>query len=104
MQRQHALVKPSRFRALLLERSPQLLRVSEPAERIEVQFDRYFCRWEFDLPASSGHVQHLKSISIDCDGDALLVEVDQVGAACHTGTRTCFTDRQIFGSQRSDVE
>lgn len=53
---------------------------------------------------TSGHVQHLKSISIDCDGDALLVEVDQVGAACHTGTRTCFTDRQIFGSQRSDVE
>lgn len=53
---------------------------------------------------TSGHVQHLKGISIDCDGDALLVEVDQVGAACHTGTRTCFTGRQIFGSQRSDVE
>lgn len=53
---------------------------------------------------TSGHVQHLKGISIDCDGDALLVEVDQVGAACHTGTLTCFTDRQIFGSKRNDVE
>lgn len=39
---------------------------------------------------TSGHVQWVKSVSIDCDGDALLVEVDQVGAACHTGERTCF--------------
>jgi phosphoribosyl-AMP cyclohydrolase len=39
---------------------------------------------------TSGHVQWVKAVSIDCDGDALLVEVDQVGAACHTGARTCF--------------
>ena len=39
---------------------------------------------------TSGHVQYVKSIDLDCDGDALLVRVDQVGAACHTGTRTCF--------------
>lgn len=39
---------------------------------------------------TSGHVQWVRSVSIDCDGDALLVEVDQVGAACHTGERTCF--------------
>ena len=39
---------------------------------------------------TSGHVQYVKGVSIDCDGDALLVEVDQVGAACHTGTRSCF--------------
>ncbi|HLS03502.1 MAG TPA: phosphoribosyl-AMP cyclohydrolase [Actinomycetales bacterium] len=44
---------------------------------------------------TSGHVQWVKRISHDCDGDALLVEVDQVGAACHTGTRTCFDERQI---------
>lgn len=39
---------------------------------------------------TSGHAQYVKRVSLDCDGDALLVEVDQVGAACHTGTRTCF--------------
>ncbi|WEV71744.1 phosphoribosyl-AMP cyclohydrolase [Bifidobacterium sp. ESL0790] len=39
---------------------------------------------------TSGHVQYVKALSIDCDGDALLVEVDQVGAACHTGARSCF--------------
>ncbi|PJI85475.1 phosphoribosyl-AMP cyclohydrolase [Luteimicrobium subarcticum] len=39
---------------------------------------------------TSGHRQYVRSVSLDCDGDALLVRVDQVGAACHTGTRTCF--------------
>ncbi|WP_289033249.1 phosphoribosyl-AMP cyclohydrolase [Arsenicicoccus cauae] len=39
---------------------------------------------------TSGHAQHVKGVAIDCDGDALLVRVDQVGAACHTGQRTCF--------------
>ncbi|MFV0462346.1 MAG: phosphoribosyl-AMP cyclohydrolase [Nostocoides sp.] len=39
---------------------------------------------------TSGHVQYVRSVALDCDGDALLVTVDQVGAACHTGARTCF--------------
>ena len=39
---------------------------------------------------TSGHVQHVRSVALDCDGDALLVRVDQVGAACHTGDHTCF--------------
>jgi phosphoribosyl-AMP cyclohydrolase len=39
---------------------------------------------------SSGHKQHVREIRIDCDGDALLVSVDQVGAACHTGDYSCF--------------
>jgi phosphoribosyl-AMP cyclohydrolase len=39
---------------------------------------------------TSGHVQLVKSVALDCDGDAVLVKVDQVGAACHTGDRTCF--------------
>lgn len=39
---------------------------------------------------TSGHVQHVRSVALDCDGDAVLVRVDQVGAACHTGERTCF--------------
>jgi phosphoribosyl-AMP cyclohydrolase len=39
---------------------------------------------------TSGHLQFVKSVALDCDGDAILVQVDQVGAACHTGRRTCF--------------
>lgn len=39
---------------------------------------------------TSGHAQFVKSVALDCDGDALLVRVDQVGAACHTGEHTCF--------------
>jgi phosphoribosyl-AMP cyclohydrolase len=38
----------------------------------------------------SGHHQFVKSVALDCDGDTLLVRVDQVGPACHTGERTCF--------------
>ena len=41
---------------------------------------------------TSGHVQYVKGVSLDGDGDALLVEVDQVGAACHTGKRSCFLE------------
>lgn len=44
---------------------------------------------------TSGHVQHVRGVSLDCDGDALLVQVDQTGAACHTGTRTCFDGRDL---------
>jgi phosphoribosyl-AMP cyclohydrolase len=39
---------------------------------------------------TSGNVQHVRGVALDCDGDAVLVTVDQVGAACHTGDRTCF--------------
>ncbi|AGA59543.1 phosphoribosyl-ATP pyrophosphohydrolase [Thermobacillus composti KWC4] len=40
--------------------------------------------------ATSGHKQKVKSIAYDCDGDALLVQVEQIGPACHTGKYTCF--------------
>jgi phosphoribosyl-AMP cyclohydrolase len=39
---------------------------------------------------TSGHQQWVKSVALDCDGDTLLVKVDQMGGACHTGDRTCF--------------
>jgi phosphoribosyl-AMP cyclohydrolase len=46
---------------------------------------------------TSGHAQWVKSVALDCDGDAVLVKVDQVGAACHTGDRTCF-DADVLGA------
>lgn len=39
---------------------------------------------------TSGHVQLVRRVQLDCDGDCVLVRAEQVGAACHTGTRTCF--------------
>ncbi len=44
---------------------------------------------------TSGHVQHPRSVHLDCDGDALLVRVEQVGAACHTGARSCFDTLEL---------
>ena len=52
---------------------------------------RYWVKGE-----TSGNVQHVKSVAVDCDGDALLLRVEQVGPACHTGTATCFTGREIY--------
>jgi phosphoribosyl-AMP cyclohydrolase len=46
---------------------------------------------------TSGHQQWVKSVALDCDADTVLVKVDQVGAACHTGDRTCF-DADILES------
>ncbi|KFF60596.1 phosphoribosyl-AMP cyclohydrolase [Cryobacterium sp. MLB-32] len=44
---------------------------------------------------TSGHAQYVRSAALDCDNDTLLVKVDQVGVACHTGTRTCFDGREL---------
>lgn len=50
---------------------------------------------------TSGHVQVVKEIYLDCDGDALLIRVDQVGgAACHTGYQSCFHHRHEDGEWR----
>ncbi|MBS2962709.1 phosphoribosyl-AMP cyclohydrolase [Actinocrinis puniceicyclus] len=45
---------------------------------------------------TSGHVQRVVSVSLDCDGDTILLAVDQTGPACHTGTRTCFDDGSLL--------
>lgn len=40
--------------------------------------------------ATSGHFQYIKEIYLDCDNDTLLIKVNQIGAACHTGEKSCF--------------
>ena len=52
---------------------------------------------------TSGNTQHVVAVALDCDQDALLVTVRQHGPACHTGTQSCFTDRQltVTGTQDS---
>ena len=52
---------------------------------------------------TSGHAQYVRSVAIDCDGDALLVQVEQVGAACHTGERTCFITGGDLGAVVGEV-
>ena len=54
---------------------------------------------------SSGHVQHVRRISVDCDQDCLLIQVEQVGAACHENYRKCFfrdvvDDALVVNSER----
>ncbi len=44
---------------------------------------------------TSGHVQYVRGAALDCDADTILVQVEQIGAACHTGTRTCFDADQL---------
>jgi phosphoribosyl-AMP cyclohydrolase len=51
---------------------------------------------------TSGHVQHVESLRVDCDADVLLVEVKQVGGACHQGYRSCFF-RRLDGQGRLQV-
>ncbi|RMI29811.1 phosphoribosyl-AMP cyclohydrolase [Nocardia stercoris] len=46
---------------------------------------------------TSGHTQYVHEVRLDCDGDTLLLIVDQVGAACHTGTHSCWDGDQLLG-------
>ncbi len=57
---------------------------------------------------SSGQTQELKDFSVDCDGDTILLSVDQTGVACHTGRRTCFfrafRNGEIVETQGVDID
>jgi phosphoribosyl-AMP cyclohydrolase len=68
------------------------------ARTIESGFATYWSRSRQDYwvkGETSGNVQRLREIRLDCDGDTLLVRVDQQGVACHTGDRTCFDADQV---------
>jgi phosphoribosyl-AMP cyclohydrolase len=63
------------------------------AETLATRRVCYFSRsrgWIWRKGETSGQVQHLVELRVVCDGDALLVLVDQIGVACHTGRRSCF--------------
>jgi len=60
---------------------------------IETKRATYFSRSRNSLwvkGETSGHFQEVVDISFDCDGDAVLLKVSQIGSACHTGQRSCF--------------
>lgn len=52
---------------------------------------------------TSGHYQHIKSITLDCDNDTLLIKVMQIGVACHTGSYSCFFNEVIEDKSPSSV-
>lgn len=74
----------------------------EAVERTrETGLAHYYSRSREELwqkGGTSGHVQRVREIRIDCDGDALLYLVDQEGGACHTGFRSCFY-RSLSGDE-----
>lgn len=83
------------------------MNVESLAITIDTGYATYFSRSRNQLwrkGETSGHHQKVVSISLDCDGDAVLLQVLQDGSACHTGEFTCF-HREIFPlGQSSDSE
>lgn len=73
------------------------------AQTLETGRATYWSRSRNELwvkGATSGHTQEVVSIALDCDGDALLIRVNQIGAACHTGDKTCFHNPLEFGAAK----
>jgi phosphoribosyl-AMP cyclohydrolase len=52
---------------------------------------------------TSGHAQFVRSVHHDCDADTLLIAVEQIGAACHTGSRSCFEDYDVDATTSVDT-
>jgi phosphoribosyl-AMP cyclohydrolase len=80
------------------------------AETRQTGLAHYYSRSREELwqkGQSSGHVQHVEEVRVDCDGDALLYLVDQEGGACHTGYESCFyrtVDGDVVGERVFDPE
>jgi len=83
----------------------------EAVERTrETGLAHYYSRSRDDLwqkGETSGHVQHVEEIRVDCDGDAILYLVSQEGGACHTGYHSCFhrtIDGEVVGERVFDPD
>lgn len=76
----------------------------------ETGFAHYYSRSRDELwkkGGSSGHLQHVESVRVDCDGDALLYLIEQEGGACHTGYESCFyrsIDGEVVGEKVFDPD
>jgi phosphoribosyl-AMP cyclohydrolase len=69
------------------------------ARTLETREATYFSRSrgvQWVKGSTSGHTQHVRSVRLDCDGDAVLLQVDQVGGACHTGDHSCFDADELL--------
>ena len=53
---------------------------------------------------TSGHFQYVKELRIDCDNDTILAKVEQIGAACHTGNRSCFYRKLQYSAREGEEE
>ncbi|MGJ6979336.1 phosphoribosyl-AMP cyclohydrolase [Aestuariimicrobium soli] len=53
---------------------------------------------------TSGHTQHVREVRLDCDGDTVLLTVDQIGGACHTGDTTCFDADLLLADDSTDTD
>lgn len=53
---------------------------------------------------TSGHIQRVRRVRLDCDGDTVLLTVEQTGPACHTGTATCFDDRDLAAPATDEAD
>ncbi|GBC81241.1 Phosphoribosyl-AMP cyclohydrolase [bacterium HR10] len=72
-------------------------------ETLRTGYAHYFSRSRGQLwkkGETSGHVQRIREILVDCDRDTVLYLVEQEGVACHRGTRSCFTEPLIGGAPR----
>lgn len=96
--------------AVVQEENGQVLMLAYMNEQslqktIETGYTCFYSRSRQELwekGATSGNRQQVKEISYDCDGDTLLVRVHQTGVACHTGTYSCFSGRQL-GERKKQV-
>jgi phosphoribosyl-AMP cyclohydrolase len=76
------------------------------SETLKTGYAHYYSRSRAKLwrkGESSGQTQKVRDILVDCDGDTLLLEVDQIGVACHTGRRNCFFRAFRDGDGLADI-